>query len=348
MQRAAFEGAEARIEPERLPTGKMLGANVARVGNEVITFRELTQAIRDWERDHLQPDQQLTPEEKNQLAAAALTRLIERSLVLQDARREFGKKKDGWKHFEKYIDDRWREEELPTLLRKYQVANEYELQVKMAEQGLSLDHIKETYKLDRQESEYLYLKLHAKLKPGLLEMREYYARHLHDYDRPASVTWREIVVTIPEGGDRAAARRKAEALLDRLRRGEDFARLARAESQGPTAREAGLWKEMEPGSHKVPAVNEALRRLRLQEISPLIEGPDGFHILRVEARREAGPASFVEVQDQVFDTLRNRNFQRERQAFLDKLRRQTFVETWFDGTDSDPNQARPEGQPAER
>ena len=46
-------------------------------------------------------------------------------------------------------------------------------------------------------------------------------------------------------------------------------------------------------------VNQALESLPIGKISDVIEGPDGFHIVTVEWRRPAGPASFEEVQDQI-------------------------------------------------
>ena len=79
-----------------------------------------------------------------------------------------------------------------------------------------------------------------------------------------------------------------DALLARLRNGEDFATLAKKESQGPTASAGGKW-ETTPGSYGVPSVNDALNRLGVNQLSPIIEAPSSFHIVLVELRRPAGP-----------------------------------------------------------
>src|SRR4029077_16692257 len=92
-----------------------------------------------------------------------------------------------------------------------------------------------------------------------------------------------------------------------------------------------------PGSYAIQAVNQALETLPLGQISGVIEGPNRFHIVRVEGRRPAGPASFEEVQDKIRPLLYNQKVTAERKAFLAKIRSKTLVSTIFDGTDSDPN-----------
>ena len=56
-----------------------------------------------------------------------------------------------------------------------------------------------------------------------------------NFDLPAQITWRELVVEVAKNKGRAEAKKKADALLEKLRRGEDFARLARTDSDGLTS-----------------------------------------------------------------------------------------------------------------
>ena len=73
--------------------------------------------------------------------------------------------------------------------------------------------------------------------------------------------------------------------------GEDFATLARKESDGPAgSRNQGGLMETSPGGYGIAAVNQALESLPIGKVSDLIEAPDGFHIVKVEKRRPAGPA----------------------------------------------------------
>lgn len=319
------------------PPGRTASETVARIGDDIITFNELRTAVEDRLRDMPQ-GQQPTRDELNQAGAMMLDKLIDRTVIIQQARREL-KNPKAWDIFRAQADESWKQDNLPVLLKQFEAADESELKKKLAERGLSLDDMREAYRLDTIAREYLRAKLLPKLSVDLLDLREYYNAHQADFDRPAQETWREVVVSFEQHPDRAEARRKAEAALGRLRRGEEFAAVARAESEGATAAQGGLWVTS-PGSYAVPAVIHALETLPLNQVSPIIEGESGLHIVRVEARRRAGPAPFEDVQFEIRNTLTNQKFAREMTAYLEKLRTRTPIRTIFDGTRSDPNSVR--------
>jgi peptidyl-prolyl cis-trans isomerase SurA len=225
------------------------------------------------------------------------------------------------------------------LLRKYSVENEFKLKDKLVEQGKSIELMRETYRQEFLARGFLEQKLKHKITVTVPEMRDYYNDHLEDFNRPEQWTWREVLIEVDKHPNRTAARSKAEALLERLRRGEDFAKLVQADSEGPNRASGGLW-ETAPDSYAVDAVNNAVKSLPIGQISPIVEGPSSYHIVRVEARRAAGPASFAEVQDRIRRSIHHRKADRESNAFLDKLRKQTVVTTIFDKTDYAPSATR--------
>jgi peptidyl-prolyl cis-trans isomerase SurA len=338
VTRTSAPGGEAPAAPAAAPPrGKTASETVARIGDDIITFNELRTAVEDRLRD-MPAGQQPTREELNRAGAMMLDRLIDRTVIIQQARREL-KNPKAWDLFQQQADETWKKDNLPILLKQTGAADEHELKSKLAERGMSLDDMRAAFRLDTIAREYLRMKLMPKLKVDLLDLREYYTTHQAEFDRPAQVSWREVQVTYDKHPDHAEARRKAEAMFDRLRRGGDFAAMARAESEGATAAQGGLW-ETSPGSYAVAAVNQALDTLPLNQVSPIIEGDAGLHIVRVEARRRAGPAPFQEVQFAIRDRLSGQKFQKEMAAYLEKLRARTPIRTVFDGTESDPNTVR--------
>jgi peptidyl-prolyl cis-trans isomerase SurA len=72
-------------------------------------------------------------------------------------------------------------------------------------------------------------------------------------------------------------------------------------------------------------VNQALASLPPGATSGILEGSESLHIVRIEARRAAGPARFVEVQKTISDALYRENMDRAIDDFLDKCRGQTIV-----------------------
>jgi parvulin-like peptidyl-prolyl isomerase len=259
-------------------------------------------------------------------------------LIYQEARHELKDKK--LTDLVEIADNVWRENELPPLLRANLVTTEQQLRLKMEESGRSVDALRLSHRQDFIAMLYVQQKLKDKLNVELPEMLKYYNAHIHDKSnyRPARITWRELVVETAKHASPADARLKAEGLLNRLQRGEDLARLAKAESDGPSAVKAqGGLMETSPGGYAVAAVNSAIETMPIGVVSGVIEGPTSFHIVRVERRRPAGPASFAELQDQIRRDIYTEKSTRERRQLLDKLHANNVVASIFDGTESDPN-----------
>ena len=317
---------------------KQAGRAAARVGDEVITLHDLVLSVRDQLSRH-PAERDLSPQELNFVAKTVLAGLIERALVVQEAKRALKNPKQLDTLYAA-ADGYWRERELPPLLRRYMAENENQLKQKFKETNRSLDTMRLNYRQDFLAQVYMDQKLSGQSKAELPEMLRYYNEHLHDkeFDRPAMTTWRELVVEKSNHPNEAAARSKAEDLLARLNKGEDFAALARTQSEGPSSvRAQGGLMQTSPGSYAVDAVNEALEKLPLNQNSGILEGPTSLHIVRVEHRRTAGPASFEELQDQIRQRVQSQKMRSAREQFVKKLKQDTLVTTIFDGTESDPN-----------
>ncbi len=337
MRLASYRPASLE-DGEKGKSWKSAGQAAARVGDDVITLHDLVLAIRA-QRVHRNDTHTPEAAELNMMARAMLGHLIERTLITQEAKRVIKNAKQLDTIYEQ-ADKFWREEEIPPLLRRYLADNVVQLKQKMTDAGLPLDFLHQSHRQEFLAQVYMEHKLAEGRKVELPEMLSYYKDHYHDkeYDRPAQITWRELVVEKGLHPQPEEARRKAENLLAKLKSGESFASLARKESEGPSSiRAQGGLMQTSPGSYAVVAVNTALEQLPLRQNSPVLEGPTSFHIVIVENRRAAGPASFEEVQDQIRRKVMYAKMTRIREVFLAKLKQDALIATIFDGTDSDPN-----------
>lgn len=98
-----------------------------------------------------------------------------------------------------------------------------------------------------------------------------------------------IYIPVPESATAeqiAAAKRRAAEVERLLRNGEDFARAAVTYSQGPDALTGGALGWKRPGQLPELFLN-ALKQLQPGGITGVLRGPNGFHILRLDARRDA-------------------------------------------------------------
>ncbi len=107
----------------------------------------------------------------------------------------------------------------------------------------------------------------------------------------------EIVVSLhppdqPERTDEEA-RARAEDLLARLKQGEDFEKLARAESDDPDAKYTGGRKEPRPLSSFPEAYQQVLEKLKPGEMAPEpIKTDFGYVILKLRSRRQNRPQDY--------------------------------------------------------
>ena len=101
--------------------------------------------------------------------------------------------------------------------------------------------------------------------------------------RPATVTFRQIVVTPAAREDaKAKARAKAESLLAEVKGGGDFERVAKRESADPGSREQGGDLGWNRRGVMVPEFERWMFGLRPGDLSPVFETAHGFHFLRVD------------------------------------------------------------------
>jgi parvulin-like peptidyl-prolyl isomerase len=101
------------------------------------------------------------------------------------------------------------------------------------------------------------------------------------------------------------ARKKSEALLERARKGEDFAKLATENSDDPGSKDKGGEYDFFGHGKMVPEFEKAAFALKPGEISDLVETQFGFHIIKLEERRSApSPDADQKVRQQIVEKLK--------------------------------------------
>jgi peptidyl-prolyl cis-trans isomerase C len=110
--------------------------------------------------------------------------------------------------------------------------------------------------------------------PGDAEIEAYYNLHRRDFARPERVRLRQILTE---------DRRTAQAALQAVQRGEDFAAVARRVSHDASAGGGGYQGEL-ARSDLPPALVDVIFALQPGEVSRVVPAAYGFHIFQVVAR----------------------------------------------------------------
>ena len=140
---------------------------------------------------------------------------------------------------------------------------------------------------------------------------------------------RHILIRTNEAVSEAEARRKLLDLRERIvSGGQDFAALARANSDDGTAARGGELDWVYPGD-TVPEFERAYQELKVSEISQPVRTPFGYHLIQVLERRSSD-LSPERKRLQARQALRDRKADEAYQEWLRQLRDQTYVELRLD------------------
>jgi len=112
------------------------------------------------------------------------------------------------------------------------------------------------------------------------------------------------------------AKKKAEDLLARARKGEDFAKLAKENSDDQGSKDKGGEYDFFGHGKMVPEFEKAAFALKPGEISEPVETQFGYHIIKLEERRSAAsPETDQKVRQQIVDKLK----QEKLEAKIDEI-----------------------------
>jgi peptidyl-prolyl cis-trans isomerase SurA len=133
----------------------------------------------------------------------------------------------------------------------------------------------------------------------------------------------------------AAAERKIKALSMRLRQGEDFEKLAQAYSEDPNTVSGGGDMGFIPASALASQskIRMALQSLKVGQVSGIIRDTEGYHIVKILGREDAGqrPLSDPRVQNSIRQSLMNTKEQLLKTAYIEGLRDQARVSNYLAG-----------------
>jgi peptidyl-prolyl cis-trans isomerase C len=162
------------------------------------------------------------------------------------------------------------------------------------------------------------------------EARAYLAANPDAFGLGERLTVSRILASVPEGtsaGPRAQARVRAELALARIRKGADFAKVAREVSQDEATREKGGRLEVAPGDRD-PRFEAAAFALKPGEVSEVIETAEGFEIVKLLERRTV-PVSFEVVGERLMERLLRQKRQAALQQLVNSLRAKAKIETYL-------------------
>ena len=164
---------------------------------------------------------------------------------------------------------------------------------------------KDKYKIpEKREAAYVFLKtdgLKKEVALGESEIESYYKDNLAQFQIPEKLKVSRIYLPFA-GQDKALVQAEAQSVMDRIRRGEDFAALAKVHSKDDKAKTGGDWGLYE-WQTLAAKEQEEIKKLGTGKVSDIITLEDGISIIKVTEKEPAATTLLTEAKPRIRNIL---------------------------------------------
>jgi peptidyl-prolyl cis-trans isomerase C len=154
------------------------------------------------------------------------------------------------------------------------------------------------------------------------DAKKFYQEHEIEFQEPEQIKARHILIASTKEAkpeDRQKARDRADAVLLRLKKGEDFSALAKEFSEDQNSAQAGgELAVITLGKTNSEEFEKAAFALKTGETSEIVATAYGFHIIKLDARQEKRPIPFSEAREFIYKKLKTEAEQKKAADFVEK------------------------------
>lgn len=215
-------------------------------------------------------------------------------------------------------------EAIKRMMAQYNITDEAEFEQSLAQSGLTRSEMEGRLRDTILTNKVFSRELRSRADLSDKELRARYDREKETYRLPERAALREIVIVIEPGADVAPLRARAEEAVRRARAGEDFATLAAELSDSPSKSKGGDIGTVAKGE-LLASLDEAVFSDPNATVVGPIETPAGYHVLSVEKRIPSEIPPFDQVKETLRREANDETFQRDYEAYIQKLRKEAFV-----------------------
>jgi parvulin-like peptidyl-prolyl isomerase len=271
-----------------------------------------------------------TEAQKAEIIRAKLDEIIERELIIQDAKMKLsGGRERFLDELRKAAGQAFEEQWMHKIMKANNITDEGAFKKMLSEGGMSLALIRRQWERQFIAMEYARGRLESsanRISQG--EVVQYYERHPEEFKVEASLEWQDIFILADARRPKQAALGLAKSVVARARRSEDFAKLAKEFDNGDSSlrpNAEGIGKR--PGEIRPVEAEATVLALKEGQVGEPVEIETGFHIVKVTKRVAAGKMPFDgKVQKAIRDKLRGEAYSREVKRFVAELKRQAVIQ----------------------
>ena len=229
------------------------------------------------------------------------------------------------------------QEELNKIRNKFPTKKEFE--ARMKDMGYTEAILKHQIEQNMAIQALIDKEIMAKIKITDAAAQAYYKAHASEFKQPEEIRARHILIKVASdasSAEKAAAKKKIEEIQKKLKKGADFAELAKAYSEGPSAKKGGDLGFFSRGQMVEPFEKAAFALKKIGDVSDIVQTPFGYHLIKLEARKPAGVTSFKDAKEYIVQKLKHEQAMKQISPFIDGLKAKAKIEMNLPKTDQKP------------
>jgi len=299
--------------PAARPVPAQLPDIVARVNGQDVKKAELDMAVRSLEDRARSP---VPAEQRDAVYRQVLDRIVGFHLLVQEAKAR------------NVIAPPWEVDSQLEQIKK-QFPSEDAFTQMLQARGVTVEQLRADTAQTIAVNAMLKTELEPKITVSEADSKTYFDQNRARFRQEDSVHASHILIRTPEQADaatKAKAKTQADDLLAQLKKGADFAGLAKKFSQDPGSAPNGGDLGFFSKGRMVPAFEEAAFGLKPGQTSGVVETPFGYHIIRVVETKASRDLEYTEVKAQIEDYLKQQMRDQKSQEFVNQLRAKAKVQ----------------------
>ena len=187
-----------------------------------------------------------------------------------------------------------------------------ELKAQMKQVGQTEAKLRAQIQNNLQQREWMEKQVQGKDEVADAEAEAFYAGNLDKFKKPELVKASHILVSVTADATPETvleSEKKAKSLFERVKKGEDFAALAKEFSDDPGSKERGGDLDFFAKDQMVPEFAEAAFSLKKNEVSQPVRSQFGYHVIKATDRKPGGTATLAEAKPQLMAYLKRQKKQ---------------------------------------
>ena len=211
---------------------------------------------------------------------------------------------------------------------KARFSNEEEFKNTLSKAGLNQEVLKSQLKKSLTIDRFIEKEFVQKVSISDKESKDYYDGHPDLFRRPEQIRASHILIRIDAKADKSgkeSSRNKLEGIRQRVKKGEDFAELAKQNSEDSTSANGGDLGYFQRG-RMVKPFEDAAFALKPGEVSDIVESPYGYHLIKVTEKKPESAVAYEDVKERLQAYLKQERIQEQVGSYVAEQKGKAKVE----------------------